>query len=295
MVEEPTAPDGETQEAETSEPIAFASFLEGTPPNSTEKITKLATMAPTAGGWYWRLNTSDVRLHCTGENCNGTRFFRYQGKEVGLSKSGWRFLYLTYKCSNCQEATKTFALAARMDEGADSGDGDAYKVGEVPPFGPPVPSRLISLIGPDRDLFLRGRRCEDQGLGIGAFVYYRRVVTNQKDRILGRVVKVAEKLSAPPEMTDALRKAQKETQFIKALESVKDAIPQALLINGQNPFRLLHSALSDGLHDKSDERCLEIAHDVRVVLGDLSDRLAQALKDEEELNKAVARLMQSKS
>ncbi|MBI5388586.1 MAG: hypothetical protein HZA90_28320 [Verrucomicrobia bacterium] len=150
---------------------------------------------------------------------------------------------------------------------------------------------MIKLIGPDRETFLKGRRCENQGLGIGAFVYYRRVVENQKNRIIEEILKVAEKLDVSPNIITALKAAKNETQFSKALASVKDAMPQALLINGHNPLTLLHSALSDGLHDQTDEHCLEIASSVRVVLGELSERLAQALKDEAELNNALSKLM----
>jgi hypothetical protein len=76
--------------------------------------------------------------------------------------------------------------------------------------------------------------------------------------------------------------------------SVKLAIPQILLINGANPLTLLHSALSAGVHDFSDERCLEMAQDVRVVLAELSERLSQAIKDEAELTTAVSRLMKAR-
>ncbi|MDB5600297.1 MAG: hypothetical protein JWN71_2341 [Xanthobacteraceae bacterium] len=92
-------------------------------------------------------------------------------------------------------------------------------------------------------------------------------------------------------MLATLNAAKTENQFSRAMDSVKNAIPQALLINGANPLTLLHSALSVGLHAQSDEQCLELAHDVRVVLIELADRLGQALKDEDELNTAVTRLM----
>jgi hypothetical protein len=168
--------------------------------------------------------------------------------------------------------------------------GNVYKFGEYPVYGPPTPARLIKMIGPDREVFLKGRRCENQGLGIGAFVYYRRVVENQKNRILDEIIKVATKIGAPQDSLVKLNDAKQETQFSKALASVRDAIPQSLLINGQNPLMLLHSALSDGLHDRTDEDCLEIAQAVRIVLAELSERLSQALKDEAELNGAVSRL-----
>ena len=64
-----------------------------------------------------------------------------------------------------------------------------------------------------------------------------------------------------------------------------------MLINGQNPLTLLHKALSVGVHESTDERCLERAHDVRVVLIELAERLGQAIKDEAGLNTAVNRLM----
>src|SRR5206468_7708696 len=115
---------------------------------------------------------------------------------------------------------------------------------------------------------------------------YRRVVQNQKNRIIGEVVKVAEKLGIDASAIAELNTAISETQFSKALSMVKTAIPQSLLINGHNPLALLHSALSEGVHGKSDEECLELASSVRVVLSELSERLAQALKDEAELGKA---------
>jgi len=165
------------------------------------------------------------------------------------------------------------------------------KLGENPPFGPFTSPRLISLIGGDREIFLQGRRCENQGLGIGAFAYYRRVVENQKSKILDNIIKAAEKTRTSPEMIAALRKAKDQTQFKRAVEDVKDAIPESLLVDGHNPLTLLHSALSDGLHARTDEECLDLAQTIRLVLGDLADRISQALKDDRELNEAISRLM----
>jgi len=101
---------------------------------------------------------------------------------------------------------------------------------------------------------------------------------------------VAETIGAPAEAISTLKEAQREQQFSRAIEKVKDAIPQRLLIAGQNPLSLLHSALSKRLHGQSDERCLEMATDVRLVLAELSELLGLALKDERELKEAVKRL-----
>ena len=281
---------GEVREEPAATPLS--EFLEGTPPGSITAVTGLARPRNYPGGGYagHQFVAPDIQLHCGSDSCNGIRFFRRSGSAPpDLPEGSWHFFYVTYRCANCQKTEKTFSLAAEWAKGGTSGR--CYKFGELPEYGPPTAARLIKLIGPDRELFLKGRRCENQGLGIGAFVYYRRVVENQKSRILDEIIKVAQKLNASAAAIEELEAAKAETQFSKALANVKSSIPQALLINGHNPLLLLHSALSDGLHDRSDSHCLELASSIRVVLAELSERLSQALKDEAELNRALSNLM----
>jgi hypothetical protein len=144
-------------------------------------------------------------------------------------------------------------------------EGAAVKLGEFSSFGPPIPSRVITLIGPDRELFIRGRRAENQGLGIGAFAYYRRVVENQKGRLIIEIAKVAKRLGAAEEELARFKAAARESQFRRAIDDIKSSIPKVLMINGHNPLTLLHSALSEGLHAGADEECLELATSIRVV------------------------------
>lgn len=117
----------------------------------------------------------------------------------------------------------------------------------------------MNLMGGERDAYLKGRRCENQGLGIAAFAYYRRVVENQNAKIIGEILKVAEKLNADPALIEDLNAAKQETRFTEAVNRVKHGLPQVLLMNGHNPLTLLHTALSEGLHATSDEECLELA------------------------------------
>ncbi len=271
--------------------MSLADFLESIPPGPFVSISDLAIAEQSRGFWMDQLRTPDLQLHCPSDACNGTRFFRIVGeREFPLDAKYCQYFYVTYRCSNCQKTQKTYSLGAVVDVKG-SPTGRAFKFGELPPFGPQTPSRLITLIGPDRDEFLKGRRCENQALGVGAFTYYRRVVENQKNRILAEISKVAEKLGTEPGALKTLQSAMQEVRFSKALSIAKDAIPQSLLINGHNPMVLLHAALSEGVHARSDEECLEIASSVRVVLAELSERLAQALKDEAELAKALSTLM----
>jgi hypothetical protein len=275
-----------------AEPISFAEFLESVPPSQTVRVGDLYTVEVRGGGfppYSYRVNTPAGTLLRK----------RHLQRRSDFSLQGWRprpkprpgvdvLLHLPV-CSNCRQKTKIYSLFFTREE-EDAGVGTCYKFGEAPIFGPPTPTRLLRMIGTDRETFLKGRRCENQDLGIGAFTYYRRVVENQKVRIFDEIIKVAQKTDASPDMIADLHQAGREIQFTKATDSVKPAIPESLWINGHNPITLLHSALSHGVHELTDEMCLELAHDARVVLAELSDRVGQLLKDEAELSEAVSRL-----
>jgi hypothetical protein len=279
----------------TEQPITMREFLERQPPSRMVGITDLwRRVRSTGGGWNDRLTAPELQLHCDNDNCKGLRYFRCTDNGLTFySSSDEAEGHLIYLCWNCQGTHKRFSLHAKRrttEPSADLNPGECYKYGELPAFGPVTPPRLLRLFENERDNFLKGRRCEGQGLGIGAFAYYRRVVENQKNRILDEVIKACKVLKVPPETIKLLEDAKKQTQFSNAINSIKDAIPQGLLIDGDNPLLLLHAALSGGLHAKTDEECLSFAHDARIVLVELAERLDQTMKDEAELNAAVKRL-----
>ncbi len=267
---------------------SLAEFLASTPPDAAERIADLGRYYSEGRHDLIYLRKPDLRLYCDSEECQGLRFFRCTSEDVNISSTNWVFDYAHYTCRNCQKQNKIFSLALKREKEL---SGSAMKFGEIPQFGPPTPARVISLIGPDRELFLQGRRAENRGMGIGAFSYYRRVVESQKGRIIAGIARVAAKLGARPAILAAFNAAEKETQFSKAIDDVKDGIPDALKVGGHNPLTLLHKALSEGLHDHTDNECLEIAQEIRLVLTDLAERMSQALKEEAELQTAVSRLI----
>jgi hypothetical protein len=273
----------------------WAKFLASSPPDSPAEISNLCRRSSTSPNASWAVGTPDLLLYCDSEECQGLRFFECKDGTTWILSAQWKHEFMNYVCRNCRKTVKTYAVKVRQKE-ANSSSGWATKLGEIPPFGPHTPARLITLIGPDRELFLKGRRAENRGLGIGAFSYYRRVVENQKGRIIVEIAKVAKKLGAKADVLEEFKAAEKETQFSTAVDQIKHGIPEALLIDGQhNPLTLLHHALSEGMHERTDEECLEVAQDIRVVLTELADRLSQALKQEDELTKSVTRLLTRKA
>ena len=277
-----------TEKKAETERITVADFLENVGPSSARHVSDLWYEESSGGRSHRKIVTPAIRIHCESDNCGGVRTFRYKEGQTYFNNEGEINSFLDYVCSNCRKIHKRFSIRAVTK---DKNAGIIYKYGEEPAFGPPTPARLIRLFGSDKDLFLKGRRCEIHGLGIGAFVYYRRVVESHKDQIFDAIIKVAKAINFPKEKIETLERAKAENQFTKGIEQVKDAIPESLLINGHNPLTLLHRPLSEHLHSKSDNDCLELAEAIRVVLVELAEKIGAALNEQIELNKAVTRLL----
>jgi hypothetical protein len=276
------------------EVMSWKQFLESCPPGRLTMVTEAGTRKGTQ--YSWEFAALEVELYCP--ICDGLRFFTGAAdREVVAPLSGGE-TFLRFVCRNCCRTSKVIAVHFQRDDTtatATSIGGRAFKLGESPPFGPHTSSRVITLIHPDLDLFLKGRRAESQGMGIGAFAYYRRVVENQKNRLLDEIKRASLRVGVDSAVITLLDEAMAETQFSKAVDLVKDAVPQALKIDNHNPLTLLHSALSEGLHGQTDEICLELATTIRIVLTDLAERLAQATRDHQELRKAVSRLLRKRT
>lgn len=229
-------------------------------------------------------------MHCGSSECGDVRIFRTPTKHIYFYESVI-INQVQYICSNCRSTTKFYSLAGILDP-------QGYyliKIGELPRLDPPTPNSLLNALGDAKPLFLHGRRCELQGMGIGAFTYYRRVLENLTSTLITKSIEIAELTSANETIIERLRDALTITRYKDSLKAAGDAIPDILKINGESPLDLLYKALSDGLHNNDDTECLEIAHDIRLVLTETSNRIKNAISDDREVRAAIDRLKKRSS
>jgi len=272
------------------ETMGWVEFLQSHPPGSERVVTGASVLEHGPTNLF--LLAPVIRLHCASSECEKVMAFDPLDGNPSpyLTDKLLKNCFFDYQCRHCHKSFKRFALAVQLID-ANKRLCKVYKYGESPAFGPPTPSRVIELIGPDKNLFIMGRRCESQGIGIGSFTYYRRVIDNQWIRLIDEILKVAKNIDSPKSTIEALEQAKNEKQFQKAVDVLKDALPPVLLINGQNPITLLYRALSDGIHNRTDAECLERATNIRILLAELAEKLSQALKHEKGLADAVSKLM----
>jgi hypothetical protein len=293
MESNPSTP-GET--AAVKAPPTFKEFLETSPPD-VEVIVIGRASGPYESrglnsGTFYRLFMPELDLHC--ETCEGTRAFKCTNDHAAVLDNRLIFEELNYECKNCKDGKrfrKRFCLAI-MGEGK---KGAVQKIGEYPAYNPVTSRKVYDLIGENhRELFLKGRRAELRGLGIGAFAYYRRIVDDQKDMIIERLETVAKRLGASEEILKIFASAKAQDQFTSAIKEIKGALPPALFIAGHNPLTILYDVLSDGIHDLSDEECLAHARTVRTLLIALADRISEISKDEAKVAEAIGAFLTRK-
>jgi len=231
-------------------------------------------------------NKPNIYIFC--EECGGERNF-YTGSSCLFQEK--KIMAYDYTCANCNNSKKYFTVIGEIIPDKDGGKVIIMKIGEFPIFDPLTPSKLFSLIGPDKDNFLKGQRCESQSLGIGSYAYYRRVVESQKNRIIDWIIKICKQNDKNNELISQLESAKRETQFSKAVDIIKKNLPNSLLIDGHNPLKLLHTALSKGIHEMTDDECLNKANSIRIILVKLCLIINELLDDNNELKKAVDLLL----
>lgn len=277
------------QEEDTTEYIPFKTFLEEYPTGTRQNVNgyyKVNNSVPHDRSDRFSKCIPTLRLYC--QQCDGFRNFEGEWQHSRYC-SGTLDDFLVYKCRDCDKQKKCFCLYAKPLE---NNNAEIVKLGEYPSLYIKLPTNLSKLLGDDYNNFINGLKCERQGLGIGAYSYYRRVVENQKNHLLEEIKKVSIKLSAKPDMIQTIERAISEIQFSTAIDMVKESLPESLLVSGHNPFKLLHKVLSIGIHNVSDDKCLEIAHNIRMVLLDLAERIKLALSEQRGLNSAVSSLVQ---
>jgi hypothetical protein len=246
------------------------------------------SMVSRSGGF--KLEFPEISIYCGYEDCDGVRFFDSTGSAAFFSAHADEFknLFVEYLCRHCKKTTKVFALAAetRLVGGPSF---RMMKYGENPPAIGPSPKALKDLLGDQWSMYIKGRRSELAGLGIGAFIYYRRVVEHVWQNVLARLLQVA-KLEGSTDRTAALAAAQSESRFTRSMDTAKASVPVSLFVDGHNPLQLLYDACGDGVHEYTDAECLQRSNVIRIVLGRFSERARLVLAEDAELRVAVGSL-----
>jgi hypothetical protein len=190
----------------------------------------------------------------------------YEANQVMNEAVGGQACRLQYICASCQRGRRIFVV--RFDPNNEF----IMKIGQYPPWDIRPDSNLEKMLGGHVDLYKKGLVCESQGYGIGGFGYYRRIVEDMIGQLLDDLA-VFMSGTEKEEYVSALERVRATPIAQDKIALVKDLLPPVLRPGGINPLSVLHEILSQGLHEASDEVCMELAAGVRDALVFLVDQI----------------------
>lgn len=195
---------------------------------------------------------------------------------------------LEQTCQKCDEYSVHHAVHFYPSENE---NGDAIsviqKIGQLPSYEDTLDKELESwLMEDDAELYKKGLRCEANSFGIGSYGYFRRILENNIEKLLDDIAATNDS----PELMEAIELAKKKHNAKDRLEIIKENAPKSLMPNGQNILKILYKALSEGIHNQTDEQCLNRAINIRTCLGYLIKKINRDRVSQEEFNIAIVKV-----
>ena len=104
------------------------------------------------------------------------------------------------------------------------------------------------------------------GYGLGAHSYFRRLIEDTTNEMLELVATALEETGSDEGLVKQVRAAKEGKAYQDKVKFIADVLPRHLRPGDINPFSLLHDLLSEGLHNLSEEQCIEIVDGMNNVL-----------------------------
>jgi hypothetical protein len=181
------------------------------------------------------------------------------------------FYFLHYKCHKCSNSA-VYYLLSDLPEGM-------TKIGEFPQLLAKVSRSIEKRLGTSAIFYRKALTSRNEGFGIAAVAYFRRVIEDKTNELIDVVADAAEAHSVSTAEVEKIRAAKSAKVYEDKLRIAAQAIPAVLKPDGANPLQALYDILSVGIHTQSEEECLQIADDTRDIFDYLFDRLRTEIED----------------
>ena len=181
---------------------------------------------------------------------------------------------LEFQCVSCKRSKREYHVEQIVSEKTVK----LQKYGELPRRRIARTQVLQKFLKDDLDNYEKAAVCLSTGYGIAAFAYFRKIVENNISKLLDLVQEDAESSIASTEITAALGELRKNSPMNKKIPIANKALPKYLKPDGLNPLGRLYKVLSEGVHDLSEEECLDKAKATSDCLEYLVSELASRKK-----------------
>jgi hypothetical protein len=164
-----------------------------------------------------------------------------------------------------------------------------WKVGQVPMWLPPISKDIAKELGKDAELYQKAIRNMNEGYGIGACAYLRRLLEKYINPLLELLYEVKKDQGASEEELADIKNVISKKDFTSKTEYAAEIAPASIMVEGFNPLKEIHDRLSIGLHVLDEEKANEYA----TVIRDALEFVIRRLRREHEERKAYAEKLKS--
>jgi len=137
------------------------------------------------------------------------------------------------------------------------------KIGQYPPPSVALPPALSKNLGPDAAaLYRKGLQCRNNGFGLAAIGYFRRVVEDKTNELIEVAAKLAESYNIDAAIVAKMRQVASSsdyTPYEEKLQVAATVFPESLKVGAINPLKSLYGLVSKGIHGLNEEQCVAIA------------------------------------
>lgn len=207
-----------------------------------------------------------------------------------------RIVRAKYQCSSCNRCLRQFYIKFFQSKNV-STLGNEYicvsymKIGQFPSWGIDMDHELEKMLGTHAGNYKKALVCESQSYGIGAYAYFRRITEDIIDNLLNSIFDLIEGEQDKIVYKKALQEMKKTKVTEKKIELVTGLLPASLKVDGINPLKALHGALSIGLHGKTDEECMELAEIMRDSLVYLVNQIVRTKAEKNKFTVGIKKLL----
>lgn len=195
-----------------------------------------------------------------------------------------REFVLSFKCVTCKISSKKFWV--KMTQ-IDNDSLQFQKIGQDPQKELPRSRALSKFFKEDKHEYNKAVICLANGYGVAAFVYMRRVIEKNINRLLDLI---NENVDSQSSLAQSLAKLKTTSPMSDKIEIANQALPDYLKPDGFNPLGQIYGLLSDGVHSLPDEQCLDKAQDLQACLEFLISELAAHKKNKEDFKSRLSSL-----
>lgn len=133
------------------------------------------------------------------------------------------------------------------------------KVGQNPPWSIEISDDIEKYLHEKKEIYKKGLICLSQSFGLGACTYFRRIIENEIDPLLTLLIERKKIEGEKEDKIEEYQSIKEGKSFTAKTKLAYEITPQSLIIDGMNPFKVLHDFLSQGIHSKNENECVKIA------------------------------------